>query len=157
MTGLPMSMQRLKQFNWHKWLGTTILIVSVLRLAWRLRHRPPAEPAGPVWQRVAARWTHRCLYVLFFSVPLAGWAYSSASGFPIVLFGVLPLPDLAPVDRGLAQTLKQLHMALAFGLATVVVLHIVAALKHHFVDRDGLLIRMWPVSSRSLPMKDVSR
>lgn len=148
MTGLPMSMQRLKLFNWHKWAGVLILALSALRLMWRLGHRPPAEPSGPAWQLAAARWTHRALYALFFAVPLTGWAYSSASGFPVVLFGALPLPDLAPVNRDLAQALKLSHMTLAFGLASAVVAHVAAALKHHMVDRDGLLGRMWPGSSR---------
>jgi cytochrome b561 len=76
-------------------------------------------------------------------VPLMGWAYSSAAGFPIVLFGVLPLPDFVPVDRELAEALKPWHGRLAFALAGLVVLHVLAALKHQFVDRDGLIARMW--------------
>ena len=81
---------------------------------------------------------------LFFAVPLAGWAYSSAAGFPIVLFGALPLPDFVPVSRESADVLKPVHHALAYGLATAVALHVAAALKHPFVDRDGLLSRVWP-------------
>ncbi len=84
------------------------------------------------------------LYLLFFAVPLVGWAYSSAAGFPIVLFGVLPLPDFVAADRAFSETIKPLHGALAWSLAAVVLLHIGAALKHQFVDRDGLLLRMLP-------------
>jgi cytochrome b561 len=73
-----------------------------------------------------------------------GWAYSSAAGFPVVWFGVLPLPDFVAPDRALADTLKQLHGQLAWALAAVVALHVAAALKHHFIDRDGLLLRMRP-------------
>jgi cytochrome b561 len=98
MTGLPMSPTRLKLYNWHKWAGVTILVLSFLRLAWRLTHRPPADVAMPAWQARAAHAAHIALYVLFFAVPLAGWAYSSAAGFPIVWFGVLPLPDLVPAQ-----------------------------------------------------------
>ena len=144
MTSLPMSPARLKYYNWHKWAGIVILTLSALRLLWRLTHRPPAEPPMPAWQRRAAHAAHAALYVLFFAVPLVGWAYSSAAGFPIVVFGVLPLPDFVPVDRDLAEALKPWHGWLAYALAAVVVLHVAAALKHQFVDRDRLLARMWP-------------
>ena len=144
MSDLPMSPTRLKLFNWHKWAGVTILALSALRLLWRLAHRPPEEAAAPRWQQRAARWTHFGLYVLFFAVPLSGWAYSSAAGFPVVWFGVLPLPDFVPRDKALAESLKQLHHILAFGLGTLVLLHVAAAVKHHFFDRDGLLLRMVP-------------
>ena len=144
MTSLPFSPARLKLFNWHKWAGVSILALSALRLLWRLSHRPPADLPMPPWQRRAAHLAHGLLYGLFFAVPLAGWAYSSAAGFPIVWFGVLPLPDFVPVDRELAGWLKRLHPWLAYGLAAVVVLHVAGALKHHFVDRDSLLLRMRP-------------
>ena len=144
MHDLPISPQRLKLFNWHKWAGITILTLSALRLLWRLRHRPPPDVPMSLWQRRAAHAVHGALYVLFFAVPLAGWAYSSASGFPVVWFGVLPLPDWVPVDRAWADALKALHKTLAFALALLVLLHVGAALKHHWVDRDGLLQRMRP-------------
>ena len=108
----------------------------------------------PGWQLVAHRGTHLLLYVLFFAVPLLGWAYSSALGVPIVWFGVLPLPDFVPLDKEFAEAvLKPLHQASAFTLAAVVVLHAAAALKHQFVDRDGLLDRM----CRSRPEAHASR
>ncbi|MFT4195107.1 cytochrome b [Ottowia sp.] len=149
MTGLPFSPAKLKLINWHKWAGITILSLSALRLAWRLTHRPPPLPAPvlaamPPWQRVAHHGTHHLMYLLFFAVPLIGWAYSSAAGFPIVLFGVLPLPDLLPADKDLAEAVKPWHGAAAFALAALVLLHVAAALKHHFIDRDGLLGRMRP-------------
>lgn len=149
MTGLPFSPTKLKYFNWHKWAGITILLLSVLRLLWRITHRPPALPAGmaarmPRWQHVAHHGVHHALYLLFFVVPLLGWAYSSAAGFPIVWFGQWPLPDLVAPSPELAQTLKPLHMVAAYTLAALIVLHIAAALKHQLVDRDGLLGRMWP-------------
>ena len=147
MTELPLSPARLKLTNWHKWAGITILALSALRLVWRLTHRPPPEVAMPAWQRRAAHWTHRALYVLFFAVPLAGWAYSSAAGFPVVVFGVLPLPDFVAPDKALAEAIKQLHKILAYTLGVLVLAHVGAALKHQFVDRDGLLARMWPARS----------
>lgn len=144
MVDLPFSPQRLKLYNWHKWAGVTILLLSAARLLWRLTHRPPADPPMPAWQRRAAHATHAALYGLFFAIPLVGWAYSSAAGFPIVWFGVLPLPDFVPVDKDLAEAIKPWHGRLAWLLAALVLLHVAAALKHHFIDRDGLLQRMRP-------------
>ena len=144
MTSLPMSPTRLKLYNWHKWAGIVILTLSALRLLWRLTHRPPSDVPMPAWQQRVAHLTHAALYLLFFAVPLVGWAYSSAAGFPIVVFGVLPLPDFVPVDRTLADAIKPWHGALAFALAGCVVLHVAAALKHQWLDRDRLMSRMWP-------------
>lgn len=149
MTGMPFSPQRLKLYNWHKWAGVTILALSVLRLAWRLTHRPPALPSAvqasmPRWQQVAHHATHYLLYALFFVVPLVGWAYSSAAGFPIVFLGVLPLPSFVPVSPELAELIKPWHEITAYSLAALVVLHVAAALKHQFIQRDGLLSRMLP-------------
>ncbi len=147
--GLPFSPAKLKLINWHKWAGVTILALSVLRLLWRLTHRPPALPARiesamPGWQRAAHHGTHHLMYLLFFAVPLLGWAYSSAKGFPIVWFGVLPLPDLVAPNPELAEVIKPLHGLAAWGLIGLVALHVGAALKHQFIDRDGLLERMRP-------------
>jgi cytochrome b561 len=147
MTDLPFSPQRLKLYNWHKWAGVTLLALSVFRLVWRLTHRPPPLPraietAMPRWQRLAHHATHHGLYLLFFAVPLLGWAYSSAAGFPIVLFGVWPLPDFVPVSEELADLIKPLHKLSALAMMALVVLHVAGALKHQFFDRDGLLSRM---------------
>ncbi|RZI78370.1 MAG: cytochrome b [Variovorax sp.] len=157
MADLPFSPQRIRLFNWHKWAGITILALSAVRLLWRLTHRPPPLPATiegamPYWQRFVHHRTLGLLYVMFFAVPLLGWAYTSARGFPIVWFGVLPLPDFVPVDRALADTvLLPLHRACAFLLAALVVVHVAGALKHHFVDRDSLLGRMWPTRRHRSP------
>lgn len=143
MADLPLSPQRLKLYNWHKWAGITILALSFVRLVWRLTHRPPADvPMSPV-QRKAAHAAHHLLYLLFFAVPLVGWAYSSAAGFPIVVYGVLPLPDFVPVDKALAEAIKPWHERLAWTMAVIVLAHVAAALKHQFLDRDALLSRMW--------------
>lgn len=153
MTDLPFSPLRLKLYNYHKWAGITFLILSVLRLVWRLVNKPPALPkaieqAMPSWQTKVYHGTHYALYALFFAVPLIGWAYSSAAGFPIVLFGVLPLPDFMSVDKEFAKQIKELHEISAFALVGLAVLHIGAALKHHFIDKDGLISRMLPSSSK---------
>ena len=149
MADLPLSPQRLKLYNWHKWAGVSVLALTLARLLWRWTHRPPALPAAlvgrtPAWQQRLAALTHVALYGLLLVVPLIGWAYSSATGFPVVWFGVLPLPDLLPKDKVLAELVKPWHAVAAFSLGALVVLHLAAALKHQFVDRDGLMRRMWP-------------
>lgn len=144
MVELPFSPQQLKLFSYHKWAGISILALSALRLLWRLFRHPPQELPMPPWQRQAARMIHWGMYLLFFAVPLVGWAYSSAAGFPVVMFGVLPLPDFVPVDKALADAIKPWHATLAYALAALVLGHVAAALKHHFIDRDGLLLRMVP-------------
>jgi cytochrome b561 len=149
MADLPFTPWRLKLFNWHKWAGVTILALSALRLLWRLTHRPPALPkaialAMPSWQLQAYHATHYLMYALFFAVPLIGWAYSSAAGFPIVWFGQIALPDFVSPDKELAAVLKQFHALSAYALVGLAGLHMAAALKHHWIDRDDLLNRMLP-------------
>lgn len=144
MSDLPFSIQRVKLFNWHKWAGMTILALTLLRLLWRLGHTPPPQPPAPHWQQRAATLTHAAMYLLCLVIPLVGWAYTSAAGVPVVLYGVLPLPDLLAKDKELADLIKPWHAALAYALAALVLLHVAAALKHHFIDRDGLLARMRP-------------
>lgn len=149
MVSLSFSPQRLKLYNWHKWLGVSVLALSLLRMGWRLANQPPALPAAmqaamPRWQHLAHHGTHHALYALFLIVPLLGWAYSSAAGFPIVFLGLIALPDWVAASPELAELLKPLHQWSAYALAALIVLHIAAALKHHFIDRDGLLLRMLP-------------
>ncbi len=145
MVDQPFSPQRLRLYNWHKWAGVTILALSALRLLWRLYQPAPALPATmPAWQKMASNWVHIFLYILFFAVPLTGWVYSSAAGFPIVWFGVLPLPDMVSKNRELAEFLKPFHWIAAYSLAGMVLIHIAAALKHHFIERDDVLKRMLP-------------
>lgn len=149
MADLPFSPQRLKLYSWHKWAGVTVLALAVVRLVWRITHRPPALPrameaAMPAWQKVAHHGTHHALYLLFFAVPLIGWAYSSAAGFPVVFLGLVQLPDFVPADKALAALIKPWHEISAFAMAALVVLHVAAALKHQLIDRDNLIARMLP-------------
>lgn len=145
MADFPLSPSRVRLFNWHKWLGITILMLAAARLVWRLLHpAPPLPEAQPRWQQRASHIAHWTFYVLFLAVPLMGWAYSSAAGFPLVYLGLFPLPDWVPRDKALAEALESAHAWLSYGLAAVVALHIAAALKHAIVDRDGVLGRMLP-------------
>lgn len=149
MTSLGFSPLRLKLYNWHKWAGVAVLALSAVRLLWRVTHRPPPLPAAmlatmPGWQQKAHHGVHHALYLLFFLVPLLGWAYSSAAGVPIVFLGVLPLPDLLAADKALAEVIKPWHALSAYTLGALILLHVAAALKHHWVDGDGLMARMLP-------------
>ena len=145
MADLPLSPQKLKLYSWHKWAGVTIFLFVVVSLGWRLLHRPPELPAGmPGWQRAVAAATHVLLYLLMFAVPITGWLMSSAKGFQTVYFGVLPLPDLLVKNEELGDLLKEVHTLLNFSMAALVLAHLGAALKHHFIDRDDVLARMLP-------------
>src|SRR5690606_9352036 len=95
MHDLPLSPSKLKFYSWHKWAGVTLFMLILLRLAWRLTHTPPPLPTSmrPAL-RFAAHGTHWLLYALMVAIPLSGWTMSSAEGFQVVWFGVLPLPDL---------------------------------------------------------------
>lgn len=144
MHELPFSPTRIKLYNWHKWAGVAVLVLSAWRLLWRLGHPPPPASPMPGWQAAAAHATHGMLYLMFFAVPLIGWAYSSAAGYPIVWFGLLPLPDFVPVDKALAEAIKPWHERSAMLMLALVLMHLAGAIKHQFIDRDGLIDRMRP-------------
>lgn len=150
MADLPFSPSRLKLFNWHKWLGMTILLAAALRLLWRLRHPAPPLPAAMARRdAMLAHLTHAAMYLLFFAVPLIGWARSSAAGFPIVYLGVVPFPDFVGKNKELAGWLTQAHAVSAYLLALLVVLHVAAVIKHAVIDRDEVLSRMLPGSRKT--------
>lgn len=145
MTGLSFSPEKLKLYSWHKWAGITLLALVTLRLLWRLTHRPPAMPSTmATWQRQLAHLGHLTLYVLMLAIPLSGWLMSSAKGVPTVFFGIWALPDLVPRDKALGDALQSLHWYLNLLLAATVAGHVLAALKHHFIERDDVLRRMLP-------------
>jgi cytochrome b561 len=144
MTEMAVSPQRLKVYNWHKWVGVTVLAIALVRVAWRLTHRaPPLVASMPAPQRAAAHAVHALLYLLVLVMPLTGWIYSNYSGFPVVYLGKLPLPDLVQRDRVLAASWLEVHRTLAVVLAVTIGLHVLAALYHQFVVRDGTLRRMF--------------
>jgi len=145
MVGLPLSPMKLRYISWHKWLGVTIFMLAIVRIVWRATHRVPAPPAAmPAWQKAAAGASHIMLYILIVAIPLSGWLYSSAAGVQTVYFGVIPLPDILSKDKPLSGFLKEVHGILNNGLAILVAIHVVAALKHYFIDRDSVLKRMLP-------------
>ncbi len=150
MSDLPLSVLKLQLYAWHKWFGITVLLLVVLRLGWRAGHRPPELPASiPRWQQRVAEGLHGLLYVLILSIPLSGWMLSSAAGVRVVWWGVLQLPMLLPASKPLAHALALVHATLNYTLAALVAVHVAAAIKHQFIDRDGVLSRMLPGPPRS--------
>ena len=149
MHELELSPLKLQLYSYHKWAGVSVFLLVLARLAWRATHRPPPLPAGTApLVRVASSTAHALLYALMIAIPLSGWLMSSAKGFQTVWFGVLPIPDLLGKDVELGERLAEVHEALNFTLIGLVTVHAAAALKHHFIDKDGLLHRMWPGRSR---------
>jgi cytochrome b561 len=145
MHDLPLSPHKLRMYSYHKWIGVTIVLLAVLRLIWRIGHRPPVLPAAmPRWEKIAAESVHHLLYILIFIIPVSGWLMSSAMGFQTVWFGVLPLPDLVGKNKELADVLHEVHENLNYGLIALLLAHVGAALKHHFIERDDVLLRMIP-------------
>ncbi len=145
MHELPLSPDKLRLYSYHKWIGVSVFLLAVLRVTWRSTHRPPPLPdTMPRWERLAAHGVHYLLYALILVVPLSGWLMSSAKGFQTVWFGVLPLPDLLAKNKELGDLLKEVHESLNFALLALVLAHVGAALKHQFIDRDGILARMLP-------------
>lgn len=132
-------------YDLHRSFGALILGIAAFRLLWRLFTPPPPLVKGlPRWQELAARGTHYALYVLLFSVPLMGWAGTSAFRATIVVFGLFELPPILPQNRDLSMVLLNTHKLLAFTLCVVLALHIAAALHHHFIRKDMTLRRMLP-------------
>jgi len=145
MTGLPLSPRKLQVYSWHKWVGVTVFLLTLVRLAWRLADPPPPLPDSlPRWHRTAARLSHAALYLVLFVMPVTGWTMSSALGLQTVYLGLVPLPDLVAPDRPLGETLRTAHGVLAVVLAALFAVHAGAGLQHHFVARNDVLRRMVP-------------
>jgi cytochrome b561 len=145
MNGLPLSPEKLKFYSWHKWAGIILFLLAIARLAWRIAHRPPALPGHMGGgEQFVAHAGHGLLYLLMLAIPLSGWLMSSAKGIQTVFFGVLPIPDLLERNKELGTLLQTLHWGLNLALAAIVVGHVAAALKHHFINKDDVLTRMLP-------------
>jgi cytochrome b561 len=146
MVPLAISPLKFRAYAYHKWMGVTVFLIVLAQLAWRARHPAPPPVAMPEWQRAMSDTVHVLLWILMIASPLSGYVYSSAAGVQTVWLGIVPLPDLVGKDRDLASVLKAVHVLSNYVLAALVILHAAAAVKHHVVDRDGLLGRMLPMS-----------
>ncbi|MDD5058608.1 MAG: cytochrome b [Sideroxydans sp.] len=145
MHDLPLSPIKLQLYSYHKWIGVTVFMLAVLRLSWRVTHRPPPLPDSmPAWEKLAAESVHYLLYAQIFAIPLSGWLMSSAKGFQTVWLGILPLPDLIGKNAELGDLLHEVHETLNLALLCLLLAHVGAALKHHFIQHDDILARMLP-------------
>ena len=137
-------------YAFNKSLGLTVLGLSILRLIWRLLNPPPALPANmTVIEKFLAHSAHWMLYFLMVAMPLTGWLMVSASKkLPTVFFWMGEVPFI-PMPEGIngkmtAMMFKEYHYWLAIGAIVLVTAHILAALKHHFITQDSILLRMLP-------------
>jgi cytochrome b561 len=147
---LPLGAAKLATLAQHKSVGITILGLAILRLTWRLLgSTPPLPDSTPSWQRRAAHVSHFLLYGLLLVIPVLGWLMSSARNFPVSWFGLVTLPDFIEPNPAAFELLHDAHEFAATLLAVVALLHVAAALKHHFIDRDDVLRRMLPLPRRS--------
>ena len=134
----------------HESVGMIVLGLGLLRLVWRWINPPPPFPASmPRWERMAAHATHIVLYVLLIAMPLAGWSIISTFPHNPLFFGLFPIPNLPvlpglPNKKDLREIFENIHATLAWTIVGFVVLHAGAALKHHFIERDDVLLRMTP-------------
>jgi cytochrome b561 len=140
---LPRVQATFKYYSIHKWIGVTLFALTCMRLFLRWRNPPPPLPASmPAWQQRLSSLVHGLLYALLLALPVVGWVASTAGGFPLVLFNVLPLPAPVEKSQALSDLLSGVHSALAWSLVTLLALHLAAVLKHQFVDRDRIVSRM---------------
>jgi cytochrome b561 len=143
MEDLKASPEKIRLYLMHKSFGLTVLALVIVRIVWRLTHRPPElPPATPSWQRAAASISHFALYFLMLLMPVSGWLMNSASGFPLKWFGMVPIPALMGTDSEARELWESVHAVSAWLLMALIAVHIAAALKHHFINRDQVLRRM---------------
>ena len=165
-------------FQLHKSVGLSVLALSLARLGWRLAHKPPPLPARmPPWERVASKAVHGAFYLIMIALPLSGWLYVStgwaheadrAFNVPTLYFGLFQVPHLfglaersVEVRSALSHTAFTLHYVFAYGAIALAALHVGAALKHHFIDRDEVMSHMVPglsgPSKTTPPLRDPMR
>lgn len=146
MTGLPLSLLKLKVYAWHKWIGIAVLLLTTGRLLWRYRHPPPPLPdALRRWERRLAALAHWALLALLLAMPVSGWLMNSAAGVGLYWFGYIPIPDLVPRDPDLFAALRAVHKVLSRVLIAMVALHVAAVIYHDVLRRDGIFHRIWPI------------
>lgn len=145
MADMETSPDKFKLYGIHKAVGALFLMAVFLRLFWRFINIIPLSPEIPRWQKLAAHAAHYGLYALMVAMPLSGWLMSSAAGFPVSVFGWFTLPDLIAPDKAMRELMGEVHETLAIAIIALVSLHALAALKHHFIDKDNTLRRMLPV------------
>lgn len=143
MVRMPISLEKLKFYGWHKEVGILILELVILRIIWRLYNILPELPKQmPMLEKLAARSAHLLFYGFMIVMPLTGWLMSSAAGLQVSFFGLFLLPNLIGPDPSMMHFLQGVHGWLGYSLIALIGLHTAAALKHHFINKDDVLRRM---------------
>lgn len=145
MSRIPISIEKLQLYGWHKEWGILALMLAIVRITWRLRNLKPSLTEIPVWERFAARLAHWIFYFLMLTLPVSGWLVSSSADLPVSFFGLFTLPDLVSASESNRILYAQIHEWLGYTLIFTFCLHTLAALKHYFINKDNILQRMlWP-------------
>lgn len=130
-------------FDFHRSVGVVLMVLTVIRLGYRLTHKPaPLPDEMPLWQQYAAKTTHAFLYAFLLVNPFIGWVATSAFGAPISVFGLFTMPAIVEKNRELSEQLFTVHETLGLLFTAAVLMHIAAALYHGIIRRDGVLSRM---------------
>lgn len=144
MVDMSRGMTKLNVFAIHKSIGLTVLALLILRVCWRMVDRKPPDEPMPRWQRFAAHATHGVLYFFMLAIPLSGWLYNSAHGYPLQWFKLFNLPALMEKNENISEIAGEAHEILFWVLIVVLVAHVGGALVHHWFERDNTLLRMLP-------------
>jgi cytochrome b561 len=141
MVRVPISLEKLKLYGWHKEYGMLALLLVVARSIWRVLNLIPLLTL-PWWEKLAARAVHYAFYGFMFAMPITGWIITSSAGLPVSFFGLFVFPDFISPNPDTMQLFQQIHKWLGYGLIATILLHAAAALKHHFINKDDILRRM---------------
>jgi len=145
MSDLPNSLYKLKLYGWHKEWGFVVLFLITLRIIWKMRNVSPSLTAPiPYWQIVIAKLTHWMFYLILFVMPITGWIITSSANLPVSFFGFFVIPVITSRSKNVQHLFANIHSWVAYILIALIVLHILAALKHAFIDKDDILKRMLP-------------
>jgi cytochrome b561 len=141
MKSLPKSPIKFQLYDLHKAVGIVVLTLVIVRILWRFINITPAL-VMPLWERIAARASHYLLYIIMLAMPMSGWLMNSAADYPVSFFGLFTLPKLILPNETAYTIFNTAHTWLAYSLIGLIILHVAAALKHHFWDNDDILRRM---------------
>lgn len=150
MTDLPLSPATFEIYALHKSFGLTVMALTALRVLWRIYNPPPPLPAGlPRIEVIGAKAAHHLTYFLLFAIPLAGLLQSGAADFPVQFFGAFNVPTFLSKNPEWAEIFEETHELLGQVLLVVLVVHVAAALRHHFLLRDDVLVSMLPGKAKT--------
>lgn len=145
MADLPISLQKLKLYGIHKEFGILILMLVCLRIIWRTYNISPRLPTYMIkWQTMLARLVHYAFYFFMIAMPITGWIISSSADVSVSFFGLFLLPNLVSPDKNMQSLFSEIHSWLAYGLITIIILHVAAVIEHIAIHKNNLLKKMWP-------------